>query len=784
MGLMSIVNSLASSPIGKVAGGFLEGEIDERKEAARLQEEKDKRYANITDGLVNNLLTIEANVIANATRESNIYDEAKNWAIGKFGDGGLAVVERMRQDGLFSGAQDLNSVLTNSNNMYGAGLPEGSEPWYQQPEWQEFSTAYKDYTAPTNTYQNRINQSYGTIGNILKDNGIGDFTFDLFTGAKKQPNVPAEGVITETGPDTSVEKESASAENIIDINTLGTAPTFGERGIQGYSETNFSKATASTIERYYPEFDQMFILGMDGSMTFNKEAFAGDVNKVNEVNKAMTYLDNTLSESRNLYQTGKLKTNNNYNKFYQFFNKKDFDERGFVSTALNDYFDTVSKQKSELIKMNVLKDDLRNSVEKGTMSNTMYGELSNYLDEVFPYAPGDSNSWEQLYLRNVGLKDSSFKRAYEKAVTDFMQDKMRIEKPSSASHSMQFIDPSEDQTVEKVLKGKFLSDGTPMLDVIPSDDHSKSYLSWYTNQIQNFVQGDFENEPISTFLNRIAPENYADIQSINLQFSNPELEFEMLTPTDTTIDVEAYRPANITAIAGTKKSRTNVTIPGLPEVASSILANTNMTTQAQVLSWMESLNGDLNAMRQAVIGMIVNDIQAGNIDNIPSAQIIDLADQVLLDLGTFASDQFTAGAPTGTDEITASNETIATIENDNTTANEAIEKEEKDADDKLSEAMQENFNIEPIIETEENKGVGEEPWLFADGSFNPDWDASDLDMDTRYQFGSEANKYNRARMAYEKMKSQEKFNETAGKIFKFIKDNAILEEGEKYNDNK
>ena len=155
MGLMSIVNSLASSPIGKVAGGFLEGEIDERKEAARLQEEKDKRYANITDGLVNNLLTIEANVIANATRESNIYDEAKNWAIGKFGDGGLAVVERMRQDGLFSGAQDLNSVLTNSNNMYGAGLPEGSEPWYQQPEWQEFSTAYKDYTAPTNTYQNR-----------------------------------------------------------------------------------------------------------------------------------------------------------------------------------------------------------------------------------------------------------------------------------------------------------------------------------------------------------------------------------------------------------------------------------------------------------------------------------------------------------------------------------------------------------------------------------------------------------------------------------------------------
>ena len=763
MGLMSIVNSLASSPIGKIGGGFLEGEIDERKEAARLQEEKDKRYANITDGLVNNLLTIEANVIAQATRESQIYDEAKNWAIGKFGDGGLAVVERMRQDGLFSGAQDLNSVLTNSNNLYGAGLPECSEPWYQQPEWQEFSTAYKHYTAPSNTYQNRINQSYGTIKNILSKNGIGDFTFDLFTDAnitgtqQKNLNVPAEGRITETGPSIPVEKDSASAENIIDINTLGNAPILGEKGIQGYSETNFSKAKADLIERQYPEFDQMFITDMSGNMTFNKAAFAGDVNKVTEIGKAETYLESTLMESRNLYQTGKLKTNNDYNKFYQFFNKKDFDERGFVSTALNDYFDTVSKQKSELIKMNVLKSDLRNSVEQGTMSNNMYGELSDYLDEVFPYAPGDANSWENLYLRNVGLENSTFKQAYNKAVTDFMQDKMRL---SSSSHSMQFINPT--QTVEQVLKGK------EILKSMSDEDKKKPYLQYYSENIQNFVDGDFGTEPISTFLNRIAPENYADIQSINLQFSNPELEFEMLTPTDTTIDVEAYKPANITAMAETKKSRTNVTIPGLPEVASSILANTNMTTQAQVLSWMESLNGDLNAMRQAVIGMIVNDIQAGNLDNLPSAQIIDLADQVLLDLGTFASDQFTTGAPAGGDEITATNENIATIENDNIIANEAIETEDENADNKLSESMQENFEISPIIQTEENKGVGQDPWLFADGSFNPDWDASGLDMETRFQFGSEANKYNKAKMNYEKIEGQKKFNENVSKIWKFI----------------
>ena len=759
MGLMSVVNSLASSPIGKVAGGYLEGEIDERKEAARLQEEKDKRYANITDGLVNNLLTIEANVIAQATRESQIYDEAKNWAIGKFGEGGLAVVERMRQDGLFSGAQDFNSVLTNSNNLYGASLPQGSEPWYMQPEWSDFAEQYKKYNAPTNVYQNRINSSYGTIKNILSENGIGDFTFDLFTGAnvsgsqQENLNVPPEGKITETGPKTDTQQDSQVSENIVDINTLGSAPIFGQRGIQGYSDTNFSKAQASIIEQYYPEFDQLFILGMDGSMNFNKAAFAGDTNKVNEVNKAIRYLENTLTESRNRYQQGTLRADNTYNTFYQFFNRKDFDERGFVRTALDDYFNTVNQQKAELIKMNVLRSDLRDTIELGTMSNEMLGKLSDYLDEVFPYKPGDPNSWENLYLRNVGLENSTFKNAYEKAVNNFMKDEMRV----TSSHTMQFIEPNK--TVESVFKNN-----KEALDRLSEEDKEKTYLEYYSSNIQNFVDGDMGPEPIGVFLNRVAPENYADIQSINLQFSNPEREFELMSPTATTIqDVETYKDVNLEVVAKSKQDRTNITIPGLPMVASSILASTNMTTGAQVLSWMESLNGDINAMRQAVIGMIVNDIQAGNIDNIPSAQIINLADQVLLDLGTFASDEFSGGSTAvDSDAIISENENIATIENDNVDVNTAIEKEDKNANDSLSESLQKGF------EKEEDKGVGEDPWLFADGSFNPNWNASDLNMDLKFQYGSDANRYEKARREYEKAESQKKFNENISKIWKFV----------------
>ena len=46
MGLMSVVNSLASSPLGKIAGGYLEGEID-KQEAEAEAKNKDYKLAEI-----------------------------------------------------------------------------------------------------------------------------------------------------------------------------------------------------------------------------------------------------------------------------------------------------------------------------------------------------------------------------------------------------------------------------------------------------------------------------------------------------------------------------------------------------------------------------------------------------------------------------------------------------------------------------------------------------------------------------------------------------------------
>ena len=95
-----------------------------------------------------------------------------------------------------------------------------------------------------------------------------------------------------------------------------------------------------------------------------------------------------------------------------------------------------------------------------------------------------------------------------------------------------------------------------------------------------------------------------------------------------------------------------------------------------------------------------------------------LADQVILDLGQFASDEFDNRGSNLEGEIVAKNENLATIENDNIDINEAIENENIDADAKLSEELQSNFETLP----NKNVGVGDWPWLFENGEFNPEFE--------------------------------------------------------------
>ena len=76
----------------------------------------------------------------------------------------------------------------------------------------------------------------------------------------------------------------------------------------------------------------------------------------------------------------------------------------------------------------------------------------------------------------------------------------------------------------------------------------------------------------------------------------------------------------------------------------------------------------------------------------------------------------------------------------------------------------ENVNVETDTKEEStSSGVGDKPWLFSDGTFNPNFDESSIDMDKKYTVGTEANDYLKAKNLYER--EQQKKNSILNRFF-------------------
>ena len=138
-------------------------------------------------------------------------------------------------------------------------------------------------------------------------------------------------------------------------------------------------------------------------------------------------------------------------------------------------------------------------------------------------------------------------------------------------------------------------------------------------------------------------------------------------------------------------------------------------------------------MKTQIMGFIINDMIAGNLPRMNGLQMSDIADQVLLDIGTFIQETYESKPTEVIENIIDETINVTDTKKDN------IELETA-----LSEANIAT-DAEPIAV---EKGVGKEPWLFADGSFNPDWDG-ELEGSSIIK-GSQSNKYYKAKQKYEK----------------------------------
>jgi hypothetical protein len=770
-GLMSVVSTLASSPIGKIAGGYMEGKLDKAKEARRIQEKKDDRYAAITDSVVTGLIGIDANLISSAVQEDELYKQAIRWATGKFGSygKGLYWAEQMLHDGAFEGAKSFQEVLNYSAKTYGANLPEGAEPWWKQPEYIEHATKYEDlYKVPSTFYQDRISKSKTNISNILADNGIGDNTFQLFTGAEpgkirdEQP-----GKLIETPADQEVSQVSTvdTGGEIVERATLPTTfPSITQRGIVGFDNSTFTKQIKSFVDLQYPDIQDMFILDRNGQYNLNKAAFAADMNKYNEVKNMYDFVNRTLTEVNNAYTTGTIR-GSDYSDFEQFYNPKDFNEMGFVQKVLDDYSSVMNGQKAEIIKTNILRQDLETVIEEGTFPTYLLADLSNKLDEAFDAEPGSSFSWENLYLNNVGLEDSSFRRLYNETVNAYFSEKFRL---GNYKHNMLFVNP--DDTMKDVLGNNIPDWATDI----------KEYLTYFKNIITTNAEHDVAGTiSIDELINTLVPENYKDLlqKKTNLGISEPIVLEPRIVEDPPSEDMVQF---NVSNIAKFKLDKVDAKpIEGLSEVAGIILATPSIQTSADVYTFIDQNNQDIDKMKQQIMGFIINDMIDGNLPQMGGLQISDVADQVLVELGTFIEDSYESS-----EKILEENITDA-VTSENQEVIDKIIKEDESSSDILSATLQKG---------NEPTGEGDEPWLFDDGSFNPDWKGK-LEGSNLIK-GTQANRYYIDKKVYERKeqakkdletkKKQEKTKENIknifGETFNWLKENAILEEGEKWSD--
>ena len=788
---MGFIDKLASSPVGKIAGGYMEGEMAEWKEEARIKEKKDDRFAAIHDNVINNLLTIDANTIAEARKNSTMYTELQRWAVGKFGEAGYAMAERAQQDGALDGAKSFQDVLTYMSSLYGANLPEGSEPWWKQPEWidkdnpNSFWSKHKDYKASSNVYNEQINRATNNISKTLKDNGLGDYSFNFLTGANgtSTPSISAGSGVPVVADGGTVDTSGAEVET---DTILGQAPVIINRGIVGFDNNNYMKQISNYLDRKYPDIPDMFVMDRNGLLSLNKGAFAADMTKYTQVSNMYDFINNTLTEVNNAYSTGAIdKADNQYADFKQFFNPKDFNEMGFVQKALQEYSSVVDGQRAEIIKTNILQSDLKSFIADGSFPEYLIADLSAKLDERFQAQPGSSLSWEQLYLNNVGLYDpdkkNRFRNAFNEVVDEYFREKLRLGKHG---HSMQYID------IEKSI-GDVLGTNRPA-----GVDKKDNYFEFWRNTITNKADHELGSISIDEMLNTMVPKNYQELISAKNQLGINLGENEQWDASDmaliptmvTNPPSENITQFNVENAAAEKLKRTNVKqIEGLSSVAGSILLNTNMKTTADVMTWIDQNNQDITKMKQQIIGFIVNDMAADLLPRMNGLQISDLADQVLMDIGTFIEETYESKPAEVIENITD------TVTDENQDAIEAEVTDTETDNNQLEAALNESISdtAEPITA---EKGIGKEPWLFADGSFNPDWDG-ELEGSNLIE-GTQANKYFKAKQKYEKeqlklkqdqeAKAREenkgKIIDTIGTIWKKVKENAILEEGKKWGD--
>ena len=271
MGLMDKLSSLAAGPAGQVLGGFLEGEIEERRLEAEKQRKKDEAKAGLVTYTQKRLIDENIKNINTSNKKYDSIETLRKRGIPEY------IIYEMDRNGYFN-QENPNNALSTAEEVWGSRFwADESNPYYK-----EFAKRSGQYEVPdiAKKYQTSAAGAMTSLSSILNGElGIGDSTTQLLTSGlpKQEP----------TKTETTTMSTDAAGSNITQ-DKIPAFPVIKAPATKDVEETQFRMALQDPNYLIRLGFD----IDRDSDFTaegnFNWAAF---MSKSPEANAAVTLLN-------------------------------------------------------------------------------------------------------------------------------------------------------------------------------------------------------------------------------------------------------------------------------------------------------------------------------------------------------------------------------------------------------------------------------------------------------------------------------------------------------------
>ena len=719
---MGLLSRLAAGPVGLVAGGYMTGELEEAKAEDILKKEDDDRKKNLVDYF----------------RKAQINEGVKNqgWAqqrlnaIEYYKERGIpnSAIALMEDSGFFEGDNPMDAINL-ANQAFGHG-------WYDNPNnpnFQLMNEWYGQYENPPelgSKYNNQINKSQNIINKALGQNlGMGNQTVSMLT----TPDISSKKTIAAPTETTTKPIDTTAAVKSFTPYQPPTARQVDDSQLRmALQNENTMIALGFKIDQ---EADFISVATSDGGTErrFNWAAFMAR-NPGSEA--AVTLLNTIIRAPLNSLVSGTEEKDGFSDLAKHLGGGGQIDEAGLVyttGTILADVIKAIGDEGEKHAVIRGLKTQaLANGVDLGANiipNNQLIAELDkknpNWLEEY-------KNLDYDKKLKGVGF----------------------------VLHSP---NPFTGTSLESVFTEKEI-DG-------------KTYTMANNLWLPNNPVEDYEaarNEFLDTRLyNTARPLTYHDIRVMH----------SMAYGLDATRTIESGLPYRKEAVhLGVPRSTTGVTyqeivrtddivpsivafkqkqfettpITGMGETSSALLSGTELDSPAKIDEIKRDYETSPDELPAYIMTLLREQQDKGLL---PKTLLGDdfeiLANAIMDDIAEFEFEVKEDKADVGgdVDNMVETEETLVG------TDEEILSPFDNEVAQLLEDTTE--TGVIPKLFTEE---AGEEPWLLADGSFNPDFDpvAAGIDMTKKYIVGTDANKYEKAKRTY-------RANQQKGKVSDFFK---------------